>query len=617
MSRSALLLVPAALLVACSTDESAPAAPASQPPDGGADAGACAPGETASSDGGCTAAGIPPDECADGFEPDGANGCRAILPADPCPSGQMAIPGELACHEVAPCGAGDWGDIPTDATTQHVNAAYAGGASDGSAADPWKTVQAAIDAADPGAIVAIAAGTYAEDLSLAGKPVRLWGRCPAMVELRPAGAPLAVLSFGSGAQESEIRGVAITGAAAAAAVLGVGDVSFAAVWIHDTASQGIHVESNGPLVAAAVTGSLIERTREVALYGSAAELRVERSVVRDTRPATGGLAGRGVSVQYRPATKVRSGLELRDSIIEQSREIGVYASGSDVTIERVVVRDTQPQQSDMDQGRGISVIQSSDGAAAGKGTIRDVVVERCFDSGILVGWADLTIERTVVRDMSPNASNQWAGRGIEAQAVAGDKAPAVVVRSSVVTGVHDLGVRLSGGALTLEQTLVRDVLARAADGRFGRGVHAQDLAGVPATLVLRGSRVEGTRELGVSVVGAATTATIEQTLVAATSAAEADGLFGDGLVVERAHATITGSAIEASARAGISNFGGFVEIGTTALQCNPIHLDGETYEGVPAGFDDTGGNACGCAPESVACELQSSGLTPPEPVAAQ
>src|SRR5262245_12038184 len=100
--------------------------PAGLPPDM-----PCPPGETPLAGGGCQPAGVPPEACGQGFEPDGQGGCNAILPADPCPPGLMAVPGDTKCHEVAPCDSGDYGTIPIDATTQFVNGAYAGNDSDG------------------------------------------------------------------------------------------------------------------------------------------------------------------------------------------------------------------------------------------------------------------------------------------------------------------------------------------------------------------------------------------------------------------------------------------------------------------------------------------------------
>lgn len=124
----------------------------------------CPPGELPLDNGTCQKAGVPPSDCAAGFLPDGKDGCEPILPPNPCAVGEMAIPGDTECHEVAPCGSDTWGDIPVEANTQFVDQAYSGGNSNGTQADPWITIQEAVDAAAPGAIVAVAAGSYEQDV---------------------------------------------------------------------------------------------------------------------------------------------------------------------------------------------------------------------------------------------------------------------------------------------------------------------------------------------------------------------------------------------------------------------------------------------------------------------
>src|SRR5262245_6837724 len=83
----------------------------------------CPPGEQLR-DGACIPAGILVDGCSDGFVHDGDRGCDPILPDTDCADGLMAVPGETACREIAPCGSGVWGDIPVDASTEYVDASY-------------------------------------------------------------------------------------------------------------------------------------------------------------------------------------------------------------------------------------------------------------------------------------------------------------------------------------------------------------------------------------------------------------------------------------------------------------------------------------------------------------
>ena len=126
---------------------------------GAPDAGGCVPGELADGTGACRAAGVGVGECGDGFENDDAGGCVAVLPEAACAKGAVALPGESACRPIATCPDGAWGDIPVNTPTQFVDHAFVG-TSDGSEAGPWKTIGEAYVAAEPGATIAIAAGTY-------------------------------------------------------------------------------------------------------------------------------------------------------------------------------------------------------------------------------------------------------------------------------------------------------------------------------------------------------------------------------------------------------------------------------------------------------------------------
>jgi hypothetical protein len=128
----------------------------------------------------------------------------------------MALPGESACRPVKACAAGRWGDIERDAGTQHVDGSYAGNDSDGSEQRPWVTVADAIMAAPAGGLVAIAAGSYAENLELFS-PVRLYGVCPELVSIvGVADEPTIVLR--SNADGAVLNGFGVTGTATAVLV---------------------------------------------------------------------------------------------------------------------------------------------------------------------------------------------------------------------------------------------------------------------------------------------------------------------------------------------------------------------------------------------------------------
>ena len=74
---------------------------------------------------------------------------------------------------------------------------------------PYPTIQQAVDAASAGTIVAIAAGTYVEDVAIDGTPVALWGRCPELVEIVGSANDRAVGSWS--APGAEVHQVAVTG----------------------------------------------------------------------------------------------------------------------------------------------------------------------------------------------------------------------------------------------------------------------------------------------------------------------------------------------------------------------------------------------------------------------
>lgn len=511
----------------------------------------CEPGNLQRDDGSCAPAGVPPDGCAAGFEHDGDRGCEPILPAAKCPAGSMAVPGESTCHEPSACGAAVWGDIPVDATTQYVDAAYSGGGSDGSAAKPWTTIGDAIAAAAPGAIVAVAEGSYVEDVEIQSKPLRLWGRCASLVEIVAASAGFATLAVLDGADGTEIRGVALRGAGAGLLVSGSQDVSLDGAWIHDNDSRGVSVEAGSGATALVVRGSLVEHNHGDGVFAAGAELDVEGSVVRDTLPLA-GKGGEGVTAF--PELGAPAVVSVAGSLVENNRESGVLAIRSEVEIRGSVVRDTAPNSQGV---RGWGVHAQSESDVHSKLTVVGSLFERNHRFGVHVLASDATVETTVVRStLADDDGKSDTGYGVLAEGYVDDGGAAtLVLRSSLVEDNRVIGVAGIGAALTLEGVVARTTQSGSA-GQAGAGVTVSgDPAFLePTTLTVRGCVVEGNHEAGIGATGAATT--VDSTVVRGTDT-DGAGRFGVGIVVQSdaisgtGTLAVTSSLLEDNRAAGV------------------------------------------------------------------
>jgi hypothetical protein len=538
----------------CSDDEaSAPPPPPPPPPPGPVD---CADHERASGDA-CIPVGV--TACAMGFESDGRGGCDPLLPDTVCPDGLMATPGETTCREVAPCAAGKYGDIPTDSSTQHVDGSYAGMDSDGSETKPWTTIQAGADAAMPNAIVAIAAGSYRESVLIDGKAVQLWGKCPAEVEVVGATGVSTIAIFH--AAGAEIHTLAARGGSVG---LDVWDVSGIVdrVWVHDTDSHALVIESAyEDNTDVQVVGSLFERGKlhSVRLVGGRATLT--QSVVRSTQPEQ-GQAGIGVFAKHHIVASAAAHVELHSSLVEESRDVGVFVFSASAHIEASVIRNTTPDEQGV-FGRGLDV------------------------------------------EVDPEAGEPAA----------------VTLQGSVIANNHDVGLFSAGASVVMDSTVVRDTLP-GIDGRLGRGVHFRNRpeTGSRGSATISNSLVERNFDVGLYL--AASDVSLTASLIRDTKP-RADNLFGDGIsvfgkeenigTVAPARLDIDGSLITNNARSGISCFGAMVSMAHNALHCNSLQLDGEVSGVYDFEFEDRGDNLCSCGEEVGACRVVSTTHQTPDP----
>jgi hypothetical protein len=609
-------------------------------------------------DGTCLRPGITPDSCAPGFEHDGSYGCLPVLPPDICPAGQMAVPGDAACRPVMECAPGTWGDIPVDATTEYVDASYAGGDSSGSQAQPWTTIGEAVAAAAPGAVVAVAAGLYVEPVFVGGKAVRLMGVCPDQVTIEgsalPAnGCPPAALCIAPDAHGTEIRGVSLIGGGAGVVMTGSVDVLIDRVWIHDVGSQGINAQNTLGPTSLTVQGSLIEQARDVGINFTGCEGTVDGSVVRATRPGVTGDAGRGIELSVPcegSATDPicdaasRAIATIRGSVSELNHDSGIAVTGSDGFIEGTVVRLTIPDDA-LVGGNGISLRPvcggtgadySCDPATRATATVLGSYVQQNVGAGIFVSASDATIDTTVVRDTLPSP-DQSGGRGLIAQLACsqGDAGPAclpamrsnVSVVGSLLLFNRDAGMFTSGADVVVERSVIAATQPHAGTLKAGRGFSMtypclDSLTGnlvcdtaVTSNATIRTTLIDGSHDMDLFAAGGQVN--VEASAVRNTVARAADGFYGDGVAVFGADAatlvTLSNVRIDESARAGFANFSATTSLGGTRIGCASFALAGERHQGQDYSFEDRGDNLCGCPTASDVCKVVSAGLQPPEP----
>jgi hypothetical protein len=662
--RLLVLLLPFAL--ACSSEDTrGSSATSGGGGQGGALAHPCVAGELLQDDGSCLAAGVAEEACAVGFVAEDG-GCKPVLPDAPCPVGQMAVPGDADCRDIMSCGSGRWGEIPVAPSTQYVDASYLGGDSDGTSDKPWSTIGDGLSAAAAGAVVAVAAGSYPEDVSIM-TAVQLWGRCPSMVEIVGQDSGYAALvAFGT----AEVHGLAVSGPGGGIAAVAP-DVTLDRVWVHDTGgfygvgAQGdvgeaaltlrdslverftlggvmgiggsitlerVHVRdplggdgsgvnaqrhpSNGTKSAANIVGSLIDHNRFFGVYVAGSTLVMEATVVRDTQPTPAGDFGSAVQVREDAVDGTRGVGQINSSVFDANRNAALVVADSDVSVVATSFVNTLSNQATDSHGRGIQITTDRGGPLATL-DMRGSLLSRNRETGLIVAGAQATLESTLIRDTQPNAVDQLLGRGVSIQPHPVNQLRSIVtLRGLVVSGGHTSGIAIHASDVTIEDTAIRDIAPQALDDLFGRGITVQrnPTNNERAHVTIFRSLVERTHDVGISVV--ASDARIESSIVRDTAARRSDGQFGDGIVADGAQGQVAtvellGVEVAGSARAGIGNFAAAVVLSNSHFECNTIHLNGENLDGTFT-FDAQGDVSCGCDGESVACKVLSANLEAPD-----
>jgi hypothetical protein len=485
-------------------------------------AGPCAPGELASGDGVCVPAGVPAAACPAGFEALD-RGCHPILPAAPCASGEMTLPGETACRPVADCGEGPWGDIPVEPNTHYVDASFVG-ISDGSAAAPWTTIQDAIVAVEPDAIVAVAAGTYGKvDIA---KPVRLWGRCPSLVTVQTPVQNVAITVIG-GADGTLIRGLHLHGSAAGIAV-GNATAVGEQLWFTEL-NVGALAGTWFGVADLTIRDSLFEDMRFSAGVAKGGTLNVERVHARRTENSGAFVAIEAFDDAATNEVARRGELTLVRALVEDAADSGVLSLGGIVNVEATAVLNTVPHF--FEAAPGLAAAPDETAGTLGELHADGVYVANAHGAGILAGGAVVDVRHATVVQTQPG-SLTGVGHGIHFTVELDDLGTEATVRSSLVDGSVASGVLTADGTTTLEGVVVRNTspyISGPNAGSGGIGVQLRHSGAATNTSVatIRGCRIEGSSRSGILARGGSLS--VYGSLVRATS--QDDSGIGAGVVV--------------------------------------------------------------------------------------
>ena len=354
------------------------------------------------------------------------------------------------------CGIGRWGSLDVDGDTVFVDA-RAEEDGDGSEQAPFTDIQAGLDAAG-GGMVAVAAGTYVENLDLTEDHdgVRLVGRCRELVVVdgsEGAAEESGIAAMASSSPETtwDVAGLTVTGAP----------------------YLGILLDS-GHLTATALT-VVANQWVGVLAHGSSSEMRLSDVDILDTRPEPGGTFGIGLTVQFGAL------VEASACRVSGNTWVGIHATDADVVLRGVEVLGTLYQENGTDS-RGIN---AQDGARLWATACR---ISENAGIGISVSYdAEAFLQDVEVQATQPQG-NGTGGKGIGVSQ--GGRLEAV---SCLVSGNAEVGILATDDAeAVLHHVDVHDTLP-GQDGGGGRGIEVSHGARLRASSCL----ISGNSEVGI------------------------------------------------------------------------------------------------------------------------
>jgi len=366
-----------------------------------------------------------------------------------------------------------------------------------------------------------------------------------------------------------IRALSVTGSGQGIAIDGEG-ARVEKVWIHDTAGSAI--ATFAPANDVIVEASLIEGSRNAGVYVEGSSVTVRRSVIRAIKTASDGRGGSGVQAQI-ARDGSPSHVTISGSIVEAAQTAAVLSYGSNVTIEGSLLRDV-PGRADTG-----GCVLGQKGSAAPRPSeliVRSSVLSGCGSVGVAIAGGTLLFEGSVVRDVRPEPTEQRLGIGID-----GSLGATLTVRDALIERALLMGIFAGGSNATIERSIVRDVAGQTSNGANGAGIavvreiDAEPVATIDKTLVLR------TRTVGIYASGAKLTVT--GSTVRGIQTQVSDGKYGDGVEASAGYRIASGEAfgstmsiaetlVRDAARAGIVNMASHATLARSLVKCAAIDI---------------------------------------------
>jgi len=507
------LLVAATLLPSCG-DESAPMTVDAGATTDGAASMPAPPAEPAE------AAWPSMTPCSAGWvEATDASGATVCMPwSEPapaaCAAGEALFPGGGCARVGTECAADGWPTgLPTDRPILYVRADAAAGGT-GARDAPFARIADAMAAASAGTIVAVATGTYDEDVRVRGS-VTLWGACVAetlVTSTRTSEMAGTVSSGGAGAAARNLR---ISGARIGVSVVGAG----ATLDLDDVAIDG--ASNIGILVA--LGGHVSARSL----------------VVRNVSESDGVGSGRGINVQS-------ASIEIERGVVEHTHLAGVFVTGegspgTTATLSGVAIRDIEPDSGGF-IGHGLHV------RAGALVTASDLVVERATELGVAVteSGTSVSIMGALVRDIARGSSGD--ARGVFAGEQASIDASRIVIERLGTAAVVAVD---RGTTLRLTDAIVRDSTGDEVTHSWGNGI----VAGLGATFDVERAVLRATRSIAIGAADDGTSLTLQDVRVLETQVEESSGERGRALQAQSG-ATLHGTRIELRSNREVSALAG-------------------------------------------------------------